>query len=115
MLKKIPRSYKLLFWIPEPGLLLALFLDCENFALPAGGTVPRYQHSACVGVAFGVNYWQSTNSYEVILATQTAPLLLWGKLPRLRVRWGKGEADRRDVQHRGVLLGCWVRVQSRLL
>lgn len=65
MLKKIPQSYKLLFWIPELGLLLALFLDCGNFALPAGGTVPRYQHSACVGVAFGVNYWQSTSSYEV--------------------------------------------------
>lgn len=65
MLKKIPQSCKLLFWIPELGLLLALFLGCGDFALPAGGTVPRYRHSAGVGVAVGVNCWQSTNSYEV--------------------------------------------------
>lgn len=45
-----------------------LFLFSEYFTLLAGGMVPRYQPCICVLVAFSVNYWQSTNSYEVVFS-----------------------------------------------
>lgn len=75
--RKSPRAINCCSGFQTPGLLLALFLDCENFALPAGGMVPRYKHSVHVGVAFGVNYWQSTNSSGVFSAMQMASPLPW--------------------------------------
>lgn len=65
VLQEILQSY-MLFWCLDS--YAALVSVHRLFCSVSRRMVPRYQPCVCVLVAFSVNYWQSTNSYEAVFS-----------------------------------------------
>lgn len=96
--------------------MLLLFLFSEYFALLAGGMVPRYQPCICVLVAFSVNYWQSTNSYEAVFSYGCILFSLLGLTVQPVGLLGKKRGSEKLLYQRDAFLGSSVHgwAQNRL-
>lgn len=106
-----------LYIVMESGLLCCYcFCSQEYFALLAGGMVPRYQPCICVLVAFSVNYWQSTNSYEAVFSYGCIFFSLLGLTVQPVGLLGKKRGSERLLYQRDAFLGSSVHgwAQNRL-